>query len=346
MAVAAEVAVAAVAVGAGADMRVLPLPTITQESNHMKNTQFSIRLASVAALFALLVPATTAFAATAQQSFSTPDEAAHALIEAARAHDNDAMGAILGKDSAVIEQDGNDPGVAAIRDRFVEAADQVLLIQKNTSDNVSLIIGPEAFIYPVPLVRKGKRWSFDSVAGAEELANRRVGLNELMTMTVLEDLPRLQREYEEAPRDGSNIRTYAQTFLSDTGKHNGLYWDAAEGEPQSPLGPMLKGTDTEVPSSYYGYNYRMLTSQGAAAPGGAYDYLVNGNLIGGFAAIAVPYKYGETGIMTFIVNRNGVVYQKDLGADTVEAAKAITSFNPDSGWTLARDVVAETAAKH
>lgn len=307
----------------------------------MKKQMFSIRLAGITAMFALLVPATTAFAARAQTDFATPDQAANALLEAVRANDKDAMGAILGKDSSVIDQDGKDPGVIAVRERFVEAADKVLLIQQNTSDNVSLIIGPDAFIYPVPLVRKGKRWSFDSVAGAEELANRRIGLNELMTMTVLEDLPTLQSEYEAVPHDGSNVRAFAQKFLSDSGKHNGLYWDAGKSDLQSPLGPMLKDVDTKAASSYYGYNYRMLTSQGADAPGGAYDYLINGNMIGGFAAIAVPTRYGETGVMTFIVNRYGVVYQKDLGEKSIEAAKAITSYNPDSSWSLARDEAAD-----
>lgn len=234
----------------------------------MKKPLFSIRLVSLAALLAIFVPVAAAFAATAEKTFGTPDEAAHALIEAARANNNDALAEILGKDAAVIEQDGNDPGVLATRAKFVDAADKVLLIQQNSPDNVSLIVGPDAFIYPVPLVREGQRWSFDSVAGAQELANRRVGLNELMTMTVLEDLPDLQRKYDQVPHDGSNVRAYATKFISDSGKHNGLYWETAVGEPQSPLGPMLKDVDTRTSTSYYGYNYRMLTSQGSAARGG------------------------------------------------------------------------------
>lgn len=307
----------------------------------MKKPQRSLRLVRLTAMLCLFVPVTAVFAASVQQNFGTPDEAAHALLEAAGANDDDAMAAILGKDSAQIEQKGSDPGVAATRERFVDAANKVLLIQESSPDNAWLIIGPDAFVYPVPLVRKGERWSFDSVAGAEELANRRIGLNELMTMTVLEELPLLQREYEEVPRDGSNVRVYAQRFLSTSGKHDGLYWDAAHGEPQSPLGPMLKDVDTRAATSYYGYTYRMLTSQGAAAPGGAYDYMINGNLIGGFATLAVPVQYGKTGVMTFIVNRYGVVYQKDLGEKSVEVAKAITRYNPDSSWSLAREEIAK-----
>ncbi|MGB0132375.1 DUF2950 family protein [Dokdonella sp.] len=310
----------------------------------MKKQEFSIRSVRLAILLALIVPAVTAFAADGKKDFNSPDEAANALIEAARSNDDAVLSSLFGKDSARIVQDGKDPGVAAARERFVAAADEVLLIQENTADNVTLLVGADAFTYPVPLIRKGQRWEFDGAAGANELANRRVGLNELMTMTVLEELPLVQEEFESVARDGSNVRTYAQKFLSDPGKHNGLYWEAAENEAQSPLGPMLKDIDTRIATSYYGYNYRMLTRQGAAAPGGAYDYMVNGNMIGGFAAIAVPTRYGETGVMTFIVNRYGMVYQKDLGEQSAEIAKALTSYDPDSSWSLARDEAAESTA--
>ncbi|MEZ5463345.1 DUF2950 family protein [Dokdonella sp.] len=310
----------------------------------MKKQEFFIRLTCLATLLVLLLPGAAALAADGKKDFRTPDEAAHALVEAARSNDDELLKTFFGKDAGGIVQDGNDPGVRAAREQFVAAADSVLLIQENSPDNVTLIVGADAFTYPVPLVRNGERWEFDGAAGADELANRRVGLNELMTMTVLEDLPNLQQEYEAVARDGSDVRAYAQKFLSDPGKHNGLYWDAAENEAQSPLGPMLKDVDTRAVSSYYGYNYRMLTSQGDAAPGGAYDYMINGNLIGGFAAIAVPTRYGETGVMTFIVNRYGVVYQKDLGEQSVEAARSITRYNPDSSWTPARDETVESAA--
>ena len=325
-------------------MRTLQPPATHQETNPMKKQKSSIRFIRFTTLLVLLVASVAALAADGKKSFNSPDEAAQALIEAARSNDDALLKSIFGKDSAKIVQDGNDPGVLASRKAFVEAADEVLLIQQNAPDNVTLIIGADAFTYPVPLVRKGQRWEFDGAAGADELANRRVGLNELMTMTVLEDLPQLQQEYEAIARDGSNVRSYAQKLLSDPGKHNGLYWDAAAGEAQSPLGPMLKDVDTRVVSSYYGYNYRMLSSQGAAAPGGAYDYMINGNMIAGFATIAVPARYGVTGVMTFIVNRYGVVYQKDLGEQSVEAAKAIASYDPDSSWTLARDETDESAA--
>ena len=340
----AVVAEVVVAVGAGADMRALQPPSTNQESNLMKKQEFTIRSARFAVLLALLMPTVTALAAEGKKDFKTPDEAADALIEAARSNDDALLKSFFGKDGAAIVQDGTDPGVIAAREKFVAAADEVLLIQENSPGNVTLIVGPDAFTYPVPLVKKGQRWEFDGAAGLEELDNRRVGLNELMTMTVLEDVPQLQEEYETVARDGSNVRAYAQKFLSDPGKQNGLYWDAAAGQPQSPLGPMLKEVDTSTVSSYYGYNYRMLTSQGTAAPGGAYDYVINGNMIAGFAAIAVPTKYGHTGIMTFIVNRYGVVYQKDLGENSVEAARAITSYNPDSSWSIARDETADAVA--
>ena len=310
----------------------------------MKKQEFSIRSARITILLALLVPSVAAFAADGKKDFKTPDEAAHALIEATRSNDDALMKSFFGKDGEAIIQDGNDPGVVADRERFVAAADEVLLIQENSPTNVTVIVGPSAFPYPVPLVKKGQRWAFDGAAGIQELDDRRVGLNELMTMTVLEEIPELQEEYEAVPRNDSNVRAYAQKFLSEPGKQNGLYWEASTGEPESPLGPMLKELDAKIVTSYYGYNYRMLTSQGAAAPGGAYDYLINGNMIAGFGAIAVPTNYGHTGIMTFIVNRYGVVYQKDLGENSIEAAKAITSYDPDSSWSIARDETAESVA--
>ena len=310
----------------------------------MKKQELRIRSARLTMVLALLIPAVTALAADDKKNFRTPDEAAEALIEAIRSNDEAMMRSFLGKDADRIVQDGNDPGVVADRERFVAAADEVLLIQENTPSNVTLIVGPNAFTYPVPLVKKGQRWEFDGAAGIQELDDRRVGLNELMTMTVLEELPELQDEYESVARGDSKVRAYAQKFLSEPGKQNGLYWAAESGQPESPLGPMLKEIDATVITSYYGYNYRMLTGQGSAAPGGAYDYLINGNMIAGYAAIAVPAEYGHTGIMTFIVDRYGVVYQKDLGENSIEAAKAITRFDPDSSWSLARDETAETVA--
>lgn len=310
----------------------------------MKKQEFSIRSARNAVLLALLVPAVAAYAADSKKDFKTPDEAAHALIEAARSNDDALLKSFFGKDAERIVQDGEDPGVVADREQFVAAADEVLLIQENSPSNVTLIVGPDAFPYPVPLVKKGQRWEFDGAAGIQELDDRRVGLNELMTMTVLEQLPELQDEYEAEGRGGSKVRAYAQKFLSEPGKQNGLYWEVAAGQPESPLGPMLKEIDAKVVTSYYGYNYRMLTGQGAAAPGGAYDYLINGNMIAGYAAIAVPTEYGHTGIMTFIVDRYGVVYQKDLGENSIEAARAITRFDPDTSWSIARDETAESVA--
>jgi hypothetical protein len=218
------------------------------------------------------------------------------------------------------------------------------LIEENPPDYVKLIVGPSAFIYPAPLVKMHGVWAFDGAAGAEEMTDRRIGLNELMTITVLEDLPALQAEYESVPRSGSNVRQYAQHFISSTGTQNGLYWEAANGEAQSPLGPQLKGSKVAEITSYYGYHYRMLTRQGAAAPGGAYEYLINGNLLGGYAAIAIPAKYGDTGIMTFMVNRYGTVYQKDFGAQTATLAAAITSYDPDASWRLARDELEDASA--
>jgi len=306
----------------------------------MNSQKFSFQIKRIVCAITLLLPVTFALAAGGQ-TFKTPDEAAYALVEATRSNDSEALQALIGDDSGAIVQDGTDPGVVAMRERFVAAADAVLLIQETSADHANLIIGPSAFIYPVPLVKIDGSWSFDTSAGVEELTDRRIGLNELMTMTVLEQLPDLQAEYESVPRNGTDVRQYAQRFLSSPGKQDGLYWDAAEGEAQSPLGPLLEDTNTEVLTIYYGYEYRMLKKQGAAAPGGAYDYLINGNMIAGYAAIAVPATYGDTGIMTFMINRYGVVYQKDLGEQTATLAAEITSYDPDSSWTLARDEITD-----
>jgi hypothetical protein len=189
---------------------------------------------------------------------------------------------------------------------------------------------------PIPLVKSSAGWTFDTAAGLDEIINRRIGRNELSAIQTCLAVGDAQREYYRHDRDGDGLLEYAQSFRSSLGLRDGLFWPAAEGEPQSPIGQLVataagKGygpTDT----SYQGYRYRLLTSQGPAAPGGAYDYIVRGNQIGGFAVMAIPSAYGDSGIMTFVLSHSGVVYQKDLGENTETEAHNIKSFNPD-GWT-------------
>jgi hypothetical protein len=190
-------------------------------------------------------------------------------------------------------------------------------------------------------VKRGEAWVFDTAKGKEEILNRRIGENELYTIETLLAIVDAQREYAIKDRDRDSLLEYAQKFVSDSGKKNGLYWEAKQGEPQSPLGPIMararsegyKGQASTTPPPYHGYYYRILTTQGKNASGGAYSYLVNGKMIGGFALVAYPVEYGNSGVMTFIVNHDGRVFQKDLGANTATMAKGLKEYNPDSTWS-------------
>jgi hypothetical protein len=298
------------------------------------------RLRSAALLAILAVASSGATLGAEPLRFATPDEAALALVDACRRNDSAAITRLYGESHAGVTWDANDPGVEAARAQLAAAADDVLLIEVAGPDRATIVIGKEAFPFPIPLVRSSNGWHFDAAAGAEELADRRIGLNELMTMTALESLVELQSTYEAQPRDDSGVRQYARRFISTPGTQDGLYWESAAGAPPSPLGPMFASTDSGRPDVYYGYRYRMLGAQGANAPGGAYDYLINGRLLGGHAAIAWPDRYGETGVMSFIVNRYGVVYQKDLGPQSSRVAAAIATYDPDGSWTPARTAAA------
>ena len=208
-----------------------------------------------------------------------------------------------------------------------------------------LIIGRNDWPFPIPIIKQGQQWIFDTASGKEEILDRRIGRNELYTIQVMLAVVDAQREYAMKDRDGDGLLEYAQKFMSDPDKKNGLYWPAKEGEDPSPLGLLAakakregysKAQDPEEPQPYHGYFYRILTSQGPNAAGGAFDYIVKGKMIGGFAVVAYPADYGNSGVMTFIVNHDDVVYQKDLGEDTEKEAQAIKLFDPDKTWTKAQ----------
>ena len=203
-----------------------------------------------------------------------------------------------------------------------------------------LVVGADNNPFPIPLKKNSAgQWYFDTAAGKDEILSRRIGDNELAAMQVVAAMADAQAEYFSQHHDG--VKQYAQKFISDEGKQNGLYWKSPEGQPKSPLGPLAAyaaATEGFTPEAnkqqpFHGYFYRILTKQGAAAKGGAKDYVVNGKMTGGFAFVAYPEKYGDTGIMTLIVDQSGVVYEKDLGKDTAEQAKAMTEFNPDKTWS-------------
>jgi hypothetical protein len=227
------------------------------------------------------------------------------------------------------------------RERFVRAYEQSNLLEKPTETRAVLLLGQDKWPLPIPVVKEGNAWRFDTAAGKEEILNRRLGRNELNTVQVCLAYVDAQREYARVPREGDGLLKYAMKFRSDKGKKNGLYWRAREGAAPRPLGVLVATARAEgyshkrsggKPTPYHGYLYRILTAQGPDAPGGAYDYVVDGKMIGGFALVAYPARYGVSGVMTFTVNHQGVVYEKDLGPGTENSARAMQTYNPDGTW--------------
>ena len=222
-----------------------------------------------------------------------------------------------------------------------QAAQKALTLRKDTEDRVVLVIGPDAWPFPIPLVRSGSEWRFQTAEGLDEIVNRRIGANELSTIAVCRDYLAAQRQYAGKIRDGSGVRKFAQRLVSSPGKQDGLYWDpAATGGEESPFGPRMAeylagGRQPRDP--YHGYYFRVLTRQGNRAPGGSYNYVINGNMIAGFALVAFPAEYGHSGIMTFLVSHHGKVYQKNLGPQTRKIAAKMQGYNPDSTWTEVKE---------
>jgi len=229
--------------------------------------------------------------------------------------------------------------------KFLAAYDKKHGISKEGETKATLVVGDDNWPFPAPLVKKGEQWAFDAAAGREEIINRRIGHNELDTLQTLAAIVDAQREYAAADPDHTGFTAYARRFFSSDGKKNGLYWPTPTGAAQSPLGPLVGEAAKEgyrqkggqgQPRPYHGYYYRILTAQGKNANGGAYDYLVNGRLIGGFAIIAYPARYRVSGVMTFIVNHAGTVYEKDLGKATSTEAAKMVRFDPDKTWRKSR----------
>ena len=281
--------------------------------------------------------------AAKQKSFASAQEAAAALAGAVRAADKDELFAVVGPDSKSWILSGDDVADRADWKKFLEAYDQKNGLQAS-GDKAVLEVGNDAWPFPAPIVKgKDGKWAFDAKAGREEVLNRRVGRNELDTIQTLLAVVDAQREYAAGDLDGNGFADYARKFRSSPGKKDGLYWPDEAGKPQSPLGELAAeaaaegyGKGTNKNQAYHGYRYKLLTAQGKNAPGGAYDYMVGGKLLGGFAVLAYPASYGNSGIMTFVVNHEGVVYQKDLGAGTAAAAASISRFDPDKTWRKAQ----------
>lgn len=321
----------------------------------MKKTICRLTLALSASFAAVAVapacaqaPAKPAAAASAkpaqsgaQRTFASPEEAVKSLVDAARAADMKAVFAIIGPGSEAWISSGDAVQDERDRQRFLAAYDEKNALEKKDAGSYILAIGADAWPFAVPIVNRSGRWEFDAKAGREEVANRRIGRNELDTIKALSEVVNAQRQYAATDPDGNGIADYAPRFIAREGKKDGLYWPAKPGEAASPLGPLVglaskegygKQAGAGEPGPYRGYLYRILTAQGKDAPGGAQDYLVKGKLTGGFAVVAYPAKYGVSGFMTFIVCRDGVIYQKNLGTATASAAASMTRYNPDKTW--------------
>jgi Protein of unknown function (DUF2950) len=302
-------------------------------------------LSVLAVLLTVCLATRSAAQQKGQKTFSSPEEASNALLMATQSNDEKAMLDILGREGKQIVSSGDEVEDSNSRATFARKYQEMHRLVKEPDGTTTLYIGAENWPTPIPLVNKGNVWYFDTEAGKREILYRRIGRNEMSTIRVCDELVAAQKEYN------STHNEYAQKIFSDEGQHNGLYWKAAEGEPQSPIGPLVaqavaKGysqSATGAPTPFRGYYYLILTSQGKNVAGGAKSYIVNGKMTEGFAFVAYPAEYRSSGVMTFVVSQDGVVYEKDLGKKTDSVAKAMKEYNPDSTWHKAEDMQEDTA---
>ena len=301
--------------------------------------------AAAVAVAALAAPSIELRAQAAQRTFATPEEAARELAAAAKRGNLDEVLAFFGPEGTELIS-SSDPATARTnRDVFVAAFAEGWRLVDGEDGIKTLVIGNEDWPFPVPLVKDKAGWRFDTAAGTEEVLARRIGRNELSVIAICRTYVNAQRTYAATGHDGKPAGLYAVAFRSDPGKQNGLYWPAARGAKRSPLGDLVAEAATEGrslegnrqgPEPFHGYFFKILTAQGSKVPGGAKSYVVNGNLSGGFALVAWPAQYDASGIMTFVINQSGVVWQKDLGADTAKIVAAMKAYDPDASWTEVR----------
>jgi hypothetical protein len=271
------------------------------------------------------------------KTFSSAEDASHALVTAAQSNDEKAMLEILGPDGKQIVSSGDDAEDAESRANFVQKYQEMHRLVREPDGTTTLYIGAENWPTPIPLANKGNAWYFDTEAGKKEILYRRIGRNEMSTIRVCQELVAAQKEYSTQHSE------YAQKIYSDEGQHNGLFWKSGDGEAQSPVGPLVaaavsQGNNREAPPTpYRGYYYHILTRRGKSGPGGEKSYIASGKMTGGFAFVAYPAEYRSSGVMTFIVNEDGVVYQKDLGRKTDTLAKAMKEYNADASWQKAEE---------
>ncbi len=320
--------------------------TTMNNSIHLQRTFRCFPCAGLALALALHA----SFAVSAEETgkvFATPEEAVAALACAARACDAEALRALFGPAAEEVQ---NPDRVQATNElqTFSAALGQAKRLARDSATCCTLEVGAEFWPFPIPLVMRDGKWFFDTEAGKDELLNRRVGRNELMTLSAVRAYVEAQREYAAKDRDGDEVLEFAQKFFSKPGLKDGLYWPPELDGEISPLGPLAAQAQSEgygvaakgegaAPEPFHGYFFKVLTRQAKSAPGGKYGYIINGNMIGGFALAAWPASYGETGVMTFIVNQQGRVYQKDLGAGTAKSAAGMKAYDPDKTWTVSPD---------
>ncbi|MGA8144088.1 MAG: DUF2950 domain-containing protein [Candidatus Acidiferrales bacterium] len=306
-----------------------------------------VPFAVVAVILSGGVPGRALAQETGQKTFSSAEDASQALAKAAQSNDEKTMLDVLGPGAKQIVSSGDDVEDQQNRANFAQKYEEMHRLVKEPDGTTTLYIGAENWPTPIPLVNKGNAWYFDTDAGKKEILYRRVGRNEMSTIRVCEELVKAQKEYFAAQHE------YAAKIFSDEGQKNGLYWKAGDGDQQSPIGPLVaqavaegyKHSKNGTPTPYRGYYFHILTLQGKSADGGAKSYIANGKMTDGFAFVAYPAEYRSSGVMTFVIGSDGVVYQKDLGKKTEDIARAMKKFDPDSSWQKAEDEQEETAGQ-
>ncbi len=279
-----------------------------------------------------------------QEKFATPEEAASALVTAAKSEETDRVKKILGRGADDVIASGDEVADRVARDKFLHAYDEKHSLVAESDKMVTLQVGSEDWPMPISIVKKWGSWRFDTRRGKDEILSRRIGRNELSVEQVCLAIVDAQREYFEKDRNGDGVPEYAQKLVSDPGEKNGLYWETSSEEPPSPIGPLVadaveegyagREKDSTGRRPYHGYYFKLLRSQGPYAPGGAYDYVVDGRMTNGFAIVAWPAEYGNSGVMTFLVSHQGIVYQRNLGRHTARIASTMSVFDPTPQWSI------------
>ncbi|GLI36801.1 DUF2950 family protein [Geobacter hydrogenophilus] len=312
-------------------------------SNHTCGTGWAMLACVVAVAMIISVISTPSFAAqTRQKSFASPDNAVKALVTAVREGNEKELTLILGPGSKELISSGDEVADKTDREKFLAAYDRMNSLEHKSATTVILHVGPDNWPMPIPIVKKGGKWAFNIGTGKKEILKRRIGRNELHVIDVLDAYVDAQQEYAGKDCRGGGKVEFAQKLISSEGKRDGLYWEAKEGEPESPLGPLVARAAKEGYakesnlSPFHGYYFKILKGQGKNAAGGAYQYVVKDRMILGFALVAYPAEYGNSGVMTFIVNQAGTVYEKNLGKNTRRLAEAMELFDPDKNWRVVK----------